>query len=378
MSDPLSMSALTTLLASINATFSQALADGHTLSGSQDGTTTEKCGRGPLLAKVSASPEKVRCTPTIGGSSERAPRTRLSIPATSGPRSTSSLPPGSLQRFLGNRLESALASTGSPLYALTWKTLAMQSGEPIYRLAASGRRTFDSGSFGSALPAGWATPRAGETSDNAPTGHFQSTSTPAKLSGWPTPIAQTFECRDVDRMMERRRASKARNGNGNGFGMTLEQVVVVLSGWPTPNVNDAKGSGYCYGPNGERYLKLPGAAVSGRPSPRATDAREALTGWATPATRDYRHANAQPLSERGGGSKGEQLPNQVKHLIVFNEAQHQDGPARITADGRLLTGSAAEMPSGGQLNPDFCRWLIGYPSEWGECAQEAFAAMGTR
>jgi hypothetical protein len=36
--------------------------------------------------------------------------------------------------------------------------------------------------------------------------------------------------------------------------------------------------------------------------------------WATPAARDYRHANAKPWSERGGGKKGEQLNNQAVHL----------------------------------------------------------------
>jgi hypothetical protein len=38
------------------------------------------------------------------------------------------------------------------------------------------------------------------------------------------------------------------------------------------------------------------------------------SGWATPATRDYRTANLKPWVERGGGKKGEQLNNQTKHL----------------------------------------------------------------
>ncbi len=35
----------------------------------------------------------------------------------------------------------------------------------------------------------------------------------------------------------------------------------------------------------------------------------------TPAARDYRDPNSQPLSERGGMSKGEQLPNFIEHHL---------------------------------------------------------------
>jgi hypothetical protein len=50
----------------------------------------------------------------------------------------------------------------------------------------------------------------------------------------------------------------------------------------------------------------------------------------TPAARDYRHPNAKSFEERGGGKKGEQLPNSV----------------------------------GGPLNPTFVEWLMGWPLGW--------------
>jgi hypothetical protein len=56
----------------------------------------------------------------------------------------------------------------------------------------------------------------------------------------------------------------------------------------------------------------------------------AVMNWPTPAARDYRHPNAKSYAERGGGSKGEQLPNAV----------------------------------GGTLNPDWVEWLMGWPIGW--------------
>jgi len=56
----------------------------------------------------------------------------------------------------------------------------------------------------------------------------------------------------------------------------------------------------------------------------------AVQVWPTPAARDYRHPNALPYSERGGGTKGEQLPNAV----------------------------------GGALNPTFVEYLMGLPKDW--------------
>ena len=50
----------------------------------------------------------------------------------------------------------------------------------------------------------------------------------------------------------------------------------------------------------------------------------------TPSARDYRHPNAKPYAERGGGKKGDQLPNFI----------------------------------GGVLNPGWVEWLMGWPVGW--------------
>jgi len=71
-----------------------------------------------------------------------------------------------------------------------------------------------------------------------------------------------------------------------------------------------------------------------------------------------------------------QLGTQV-HYLDFTEQSRaagteldldQSGPARLKPDGTILTGSGAEMESGGQLNPAHPRWLMGYPPEWDACA----------
>lgn len=108
---------------------------------------------------------------------------------------------------------------------------------------------------------------------------------------------------------------------GNGFGLlptaTASNTKAVRSGlWPTPKAS----------PSGPDYARA-GREKSGGDDFATAVAREM---WPTPAARDYRHPNKKPYSERGGGSKGEQLPNAV----------------------------------GGALNPEWVEWLMGFPPGW--------------
>ena len=115
--------------------------------------------------------------------------------------------------------------------------------------------------------------------------------------------------------------------------------------WPTPDTVNRKsgrammastnngrrsGGGQSSPPGLEQAVELSMGVL-----PRELPSFDALpprtrSMWPTPASRDFRHPNATPYSERGGGKKGEQLPNAV----------------------------------GGALNPTWVEWLMGFPEGW--------------
>lgn len=82
-----------------------------------------------------------------------------------------------------------------------------------------------------------------------------------------------------------------------------------------------------------------------------------LSSWPTPQARDGEHRGG--MIERTGG----QRRNLSDYVTLA-----RSGPARLTASGELLTGSYAGTKSGGQLNPEHSRWLMGYPPEWASSA----------
>lgn len=107
----------------------------------------------------------------------------------------------------------------------------------------------------------------------------------------------------------------------------LQPTLLAIARWPTPDA----GAFNLTEPL-EKWLtrreKLREKGVNGNGAGMPLGVAARL--WPTPAARDYRHPNAKSYAERGGGTKGEQLPNEV----------------------------------GGALNPPWVEWLMGFPVGW--------------
>jgi hypothetical protein len=137
------------------------------------------------------------------------------------------------------------------------------------------------------------------------------------LPMWPTPTADNFECKDMDAMLARRERVKLSSGNGNGFGLTLGNAVKL---WPTPLASDGNMTN----------------------NPRK-DGRQ------------------------------DQLPNAVARFPTPTKSDHKgSGPTMLRSDGKMrgdrldyaLERNPDGSSTGGQLNPTWVEWLMGWPLGW--------------
>jgi hypothetical protein len=130
----------------------------------------------------------------------------------------------------------------------------------------------------------------------------------------------------------------------------------MLTGWPTPGAHVV-----------EHKSKPPviGNRKPTDPQISTADVAFHLCGWPTPM--------AGTPAQNGNNAAGN---NDSSRKTV--EVCKTEGPARLTGTGQLLTGFAAGMIGGGQLNPAHSRWLMGYPPAWDDCGVTAMPSSRSK
>jgi hypothetical protein len=238
-----------------NATSLPASACGPMRSARRAGVTSGLFGPARVHASLSARQAKAEGLLTSG---------------TYGPPGNGSSRIATLTRSLASRLLEKVLVSGSTLYKLTAKEWVTPSGQRHFLLRASAPRTKGNEFIGWPTPTtmtqrtpqstsdqiargrnpelsltdavfltGWSTPSSRDWKDSAgmaieatnPDGskrtRLDQLPRQVTLSGWPTPAASEFEIADVDKMLDRRKAVKAKGYNGNGFGMTLGMATMA-------------------------------------------------------------------------------------------------------------------------------------------------------
>jgi len=339
-----------------------------------------------------------------------------------------------LTERLTDALKRRLDGAGSTLFETTWKEKVTPSGHKYWEHTASARRTGGNGFTSlptpnsadnnasrsdnapayserwmarenhgaqlahtvqalSAVPTpnameGGQTNRGGKRYDEKLMGGI------AKLASCPTPMAGT----------------PAQNGYNEAGNTDYSRKILELATCATPRSEDSECAGAHRGIADGLHSQAQLSTVS---TPNGDDAnngtrksgvfksltREAtLSAVSTPAARDYRSESAtdEYNEKRWTHKRGKPLNAQATLASISTPSSRdwKDSPgmnesgvdpdgshrmrldqlpqqAQLAGSGETATGGGAETGSTGQLNPDYSRWLQGFPAVWGSCAAMA-------
>lgn len=308
-----------------------------------------------------------------------------------------------------NLLRSAVSTSESDSTLSPWTTPTASRGGPesTERKQELGRKESGSGDLASlAMMAGYPTPTA-EHVGGTPEAQIERKRKAqeagssngvsvtnlvlvAQLAGYPTPQAHDSKGGKTEAQIEAARANPKRSTPGGAPGMSNLNEVAPLAGWATASARDWKDTPgmATERPDGsrDRLDQLPRQAMlAAWSTARAEDAESAGMRWsrgkADTLTAQAQHLAGWPTAMAGTAAKdgnsqsgnNDQSRNTMALLGVeiagaSVATDYQGEAARITVDGEILSGSSAGMDIGGQLNPNFSRWLMRLPDGWASCA----------
>lgn len=336
-----------------------------------------------------------------------------------------------LQRSLENRLRDSMGESGSPEFAVGWRSLDMALGEPICRLAGLGRRIGDRG-YGGVPSArmvgrmdGWPSPTTPSGGQTWPEGTSSTGKTAdgrkltvtleqvARVTGWPTASARDWKGgKASERTLERNArplnevAELAVPAPATVPAPVPNSVALPTAGWPSPMAGSPGTDRYNEAGNTDasrRTVELAGAGLAGWRTPndmpenrgglqanpaKAMERMEQghalnlddqvtlveragpVAGWTTPQTHDAIGTGAAERLERHGTTHGCKNLQDAAHLTEPLNRDHGTSTT-LSAAGTGSTGASHPNPGPSpslNLNAAFSCWLMGFPPVWEQCA----------
>lgn len=162
----------------------------------------------------------------------------------------------------------------------------------------------------------------------------------ARLTNWRTPDANIRggDYLDPEKVLTRMR-------EGHQVNLSDQST---LATWASPTLADAR-----RGPFQTAALRTKEGRGAQLPDQAAGAQRVRMSGWASPAARDFKSDSATEAFRR------------------IQWAHPRGKPLSAQVTGISATGSTAATTSGGPLNPAHSRWLMGYPPAWDVCGVTA-------